>query len=97
MTLVYTTLSNILVTRGRMSHMTSLLSQSKSSLDIVPQTAYPQVQSPMSSPVQASGEWGILGNKNHQVIPGDVPTKIAEHDYMGGSSLSSRCWLSSRY
>ncbi|GJN37717.1 hypothetical protein PR202_gb26698 [Eleusine coracana subsp. coracana] len=42
---------------------------SKSSLDIVPQTAYPQVQSPMSSPVQARGEWGVLGNKNHQFIP----------------------------
>ncbi|TVU22275.1 hypothetical protein EJB05_31959 [Eragrostis curvula] len=63
---------------------------SKSSLDIVPQTAYPHVQSPMSSPVQARREWGVLGNKNHQVIPSEVPTRSAEHDDMGGTSISSR-------
>ncbi|KAK3163670.1 hypothetical protein QOZ80_1AG0006650 [Eleusine coracana subsp. coracana] len=68
----------------------AVVTTSKSSLDIVPQTAYPQVQSPMSSPVQARGEWAVLGNKNHQFIPGEVPTKNAEHDDMGGSSRSSR-------
>ncbi|RLN21923.1 uncharacterized protein C2845_PM07G04180 [Panicum miliaceum] len=63
---------------------------SKSSLDIVHQTTYPHVQSPMSSPVQARGDWGAFGNKNHQVIPSEVPTRNAEHDDMGGNSLSSR-------
>ncbi|XP_039846778.1 uncharacterized protein LOC120706252 isoform X2 [Panicum virgatum] len=62
----------------------------KNSLDIVHQTAYPHVQSPMSSPVQARGGWGAFGNKNHQVIPSEVPTRNAEHDDMGGNSLSSR-------
>lgn len=95
MSIVYTPLSIILATHGSMSLMTSLLSQSKSSLDIVTQTSYPHVQSPMSSPVQARGEWGVLGSKIHQVIPSEVPTKNAELDDMGGTSLSSRCWLSS--
>lgn len=73
-----------------MCFLTSLLSQSKSSLDIVPQTVYPHVQSPMSSPVQARGNWGAFGNKNHQDIPSEVPTRNAGHDEMGGTSVSSR-------
>jgi len=44
----------------------------------------------MSSPVQARGGWGAFGNKNHQVNPSEVPTRNAEHDDMGGNSLSSR-------
>ncbi|VAH70576.1 unnamed protein product [Triticum turgidum subsp. durum] len=58
----------------------------KGSLDIVPQTPYPQVQSPMSSPspVQARGNW-----KNHQVIPSEVPTRIMDQDYGGRTALSS--------
>ncbi|VAH55730.1 unnamed protein product [Triticum turgidum subsp. durum] len=58
----------------------------KSGLDIVPQTPYPQVQSPMSSPspVQARGNW-----KNHQVIPTEVPTRIMDQDYGGRTALSS--------
>jgi hypothetical protein len=64
--------------------------KSKSSLDIVHQTAYPHVQSPMSSPVQARGDWGAFSNRNHQIIPSEVPTRNAEHDDMGGNSLSSR-------
>ncbi|KAF7034185.1 hypothetical protein CFC21_045233 [Triticum aestivum] len=58
----------------------------KSGLDIVPQTPYPQVQSPMSSPspVQARGNW-----KNHQVIPSEVPTRIMDQDYGGRAALSS--------
>ncbi|CAL4957652.1 unnamed protein product [Urochloa decumbens] len=62
----------------------------KSSLDIVPQTSYPHVQSPMSSPVQARGDWGAFANKNHHVTPNEVPTRNVEHDDMGGNSLSSR-------
>ncbi|CAL4977323.1 unnamed protein product [Urochloa decumbens] len=62
----------------------------KSSLDIVPQTSYPHVQSPMSSPVQARGDWGAFANKNHRVTPNEVPTRNVEHDDMGGNSLSSR-------
>ncbi|PUZ57662.1 hypothetical protein GQ55_5G447600 [Panicum hallii var. hallii] len=67
-----------------------LVTTSKSSLDIVHQTAYPHVQSPMSSPVQARGDWGAFSNRNHQIIPSEVPTRNAEHDDMGGNSLSSR-------
>ncbi|RLM93230.1 uncharacterized protein C2845_PM08G07470 [Panicum miliaceum] len=67
-----------------------LVTTSKSSLDIVHQTAYPHVQSPMSSPVQATGDWGAFSNRNHQIIPNEVPTRNAEHDDMGGNSLSSR-------
>ncbi|TKW12995.1 hypothetical protein SEVIR_5G071300v4 [Setaria viridis] len=63
---------------------------SKSSFDIVPQTPYPHVQSPMSSPVQARSDWGAFGNKNHHVTPSEVPTRNAEQDDMGGNSLSSR-------
>jgi hypothetical protein len=92
MSIVYTPLSIILATHSSMSLMTSLLSQSKSSLDIVTQTSYPHVQSPMSSPVQARGVWGVLGSKSHQVNPSEVPSKNAEHDDMGGTSLSSRCY-----
>ncbi|KAK8452183.1 hypothetical protein SEVIR_5G071300v4 [Setaria viridis] len=64
--------------------------KSKSSFDIVPQTPYPHVQSPMSSPVQARSDWGAFGNKNHHVTPSEVPTRNAEQDDMGGNSLSSR-------
>jgi hypothetical protein len=69
---------------------TSLLSQSKSSFDIVPQTVYPHVQSPMPSPVQARGDWGAFGNKNRQDISNEVPTRNAGHEDMGGTSLSSK-------
>ncbi|XP_062191403.1 uncharacterized protein LOC133895251 isoform X2 [Phragmites australis] len=62
----------------------------KSSLDIVPQTAYTHIQSPMSSPVQARGDWGVFGNKNCQVIPSEVPRRNAEYNDMGKTSLSSR-------
>jgi hypothetical protein len=64
--------------------------QSKSSLDIVSQMVYPHVQSPMSSPVQARGDWGAFGNKNHQDISNEVPIRNAGHDDKGGTSLSSR-------
>ncbi|KAK8452186.1 hypothetical protein SEVIR_5G071300v4 [Setaria viridis] len=67
-----------------------LVTTSKSSFDIVPQTPYPHVQSPMSSPVQARSDWGAFGNKNHHVTPSEVPTRNAEQDDMGGNSLSSR-------
>lgn len=67
-----------------------LLCQSKSSFDIVPQTSYPHIQSPMSSPVQARGDWGAFGNKNYQVITSEVATRNAEHEEMGGTSISSR-------
>ncbi|OQU86515.1 hypothetical protein SORBI_3003G102400 [Sorghum bicolor] len=63
---------------------------SKHSLDIVPQTVYPHIQSPMSSPVQARGDWGAFSNKNRQDISNEVPTRSAGHDDMGGTSLSSR-------
>ncbi|KAF8723972.1 hypothetical protein HU200_020975 [Digitaria exilis] len=66
-----------------------LVTTSKSSLDIVPQTAYPHVQSPMSSPAQARGAWGAFSSKNYQVITSEVPTRNAEHE-MGGTSISSR-------
>ncbi|WVZ71919.1 hypothetical protein U9M48_020448 [Paspalum notatum var. saurae] len=70
----------------------ALVTTSKSNLDIVPQSAYPHVQSPMSSssPVQTRGDWGAFGNKNRQFIPNEVPTRNTEHDDMGGTSLSSR-------
>lgn len=70
----------------------ALVTTSKSSLDIVPQTTYPHVQSPMSSssPVQGTGDWGAFGNKNRQVFSSEVPTRNAEHDDMGRTSLSSR-------
>ncbi|CAO2161827.1 unnamed protein product [Urochloa humidicola] len=67
-----------------------LVTTRKSSLDIVPQTSYPHVQSPISSPVQARGDWGAFANKNHHVTPNEVPTRNVEHDDMGGNSLSSR-------
>ncbi|CAO2204962.1 unnamed protein product [Urochloa humidicola] len=67
-----------------------LATTSKSSLDIVPQTSYPHVQSPMSSPVQARGDWGAFINKNLHVTPNEVPTRNAKHDDMGGNPLSSR-------
>uniref|UniRef100_A0A0E0JD63 Uncharacterized protein n=1 Tax=Oryza punctata TaxID=4537 RepID=A0A0E0JD63_ORYPU len=63
---------------------------SKSNLDVVPQTPYPHIQSPMSSPVQVRGDWGVAGNRNRQVIPTDVPPRNADHDDMGRNSLSSR-------
>ncbi|XP_044974285.1 uncharacterized protein LOC123442340 isoform X2 [Hordeum vulgare subsp. vulgare] len=58
----------------------------KSSLDIVPQTPYPQVQSPISSPspVQARGNW-----KNHQVIPSEVSARNMDPDYGGRTTLST--------
>uniref|UniRef100_A0A0E0FF36 prolyl oligopeptidase n=2 Tax=Oryza nivara TaxID=4536 RepID=A0A0E0FF36_ORYNI len=62
----------------------------KSNLDIVTQTPYPHIQSPMSSPVQVRGDWGVAGNKNHQVIPTDVPPRNVDHGDMGRNSLSSR-------
>uniref|UniRef100_A0A0E0BVV1 prolyl oligopeptidase n=1 Tax=Oryza meridionalis TaxID=40149 RepID=A0A0E0BVV1_9ORYZ len=62
----------------------------KSNLDIVTQTPYPHIQSPMSSPVQVRGDWGVAGNKNRQVIPTDVPPRNVDHGDMGRSSLSSR-------
>ncbi|XP_066305953.1 uncharacterized protein [Miscanthus floridulus] len=68
----------------------ALVATSKSSFGVVPQTVYPHVQSPMSSPVQARGDWGAFGNKNHQDISNEVPTRNAGHDDMGGTSLSSR-------
>lgn len=68
----------------------ALVTTSKSSLDIVSQTVYPHVQSPMSSPVQARGDWGAFGNKNHQDISNEVPIRNAGHDDKGGTSLSSR-------
>ncbi|XP_010230339.1 uncharacterized protein LOC100836432 isoform X2 [Brachypodium distachyon] len=61
----------------------------KSSLDIVPQTSYPHVQSPMSSPVQARGDWSVSGNKNREVIPSEAPARNTDHDYRGRPSLSS--------
>ncbi|KAL6626571.1 hypothetical protein ACP70R_030297 [Stipagrostis hirtigluma subsp. patula] len=63
----------------------ALATTSKSSLDIVPQTTYPHIQSPMSSPVQARQR-----NRNHQAIPSEVPTRNTEHDDMGRTSVSSR-------
>jgi hypothetical protein len=72
----------------------SLLSQSKNSLDIVPQTAYPHVQSPISSPVQGRGNWSVIANKNRQVIPSEVPARNIDHDYRGRTSLSNRYDLS---
>ncbi|KAL6847736.1 hypothetical protein ACP4OV_021864 [Aristida adscensionis] len=68
----------------------ALVTTSKSSLDIVPQTAYPHVQSPMSSPVQARGNRGVLGNRNNQFTPSEVPTRNTEHDDMGRTSVLSR-------
>ncbi|OEL25808.1 hypothetical protein BAE44_0013172 [Dichanthelium oligosanthes] len=70
----------------------ALVTTSKNSLDIVPQTAYPHVQSPMSSPVQARRDWGggAFINRNRQAGPSEVPTRNAEHDDIGGTSLSSR-------
>ncbi|KAM0839609.1 hypothetical protein ACQ4PT_060205 [Festuca glaucescens] len=62
---------------------------SKNGLDIVPQTSYPHVQSPMSSPVQGRGDWSILANKNRQVIPSEVPARNIYHDYRGRASVSS--------
>ncbi|KAM0927417.1 hypothetical protein ACQ4PT_002863 [Festuca glaucescens] len=62
---------------------------SKNSLDIVPQTPYPHVQSPMSSPIQGRGDWSVLANKNRQVIPSEVPARNIDHDYRGRTSLSS--------
>ncbi|XP_047057688.1 uncharacterized protein LOC124664148 [Lolium rigidum] len=62
---------------------------SKNSLDIVPQTPYPHVQSPMSSPVQGRGDWSVLANKNRQVIPSEVPARNIGHDYRERTSLSS--------
>uniref|UniRef100_A0ACD5VF53 Uncharacterized protein n=1 Tax=Avena sativa TaxID=4498 RepID=A0ACD5VF53_AVESA len=62
---------------------------SKSSLDIVPQTSYPHVQSPMSSPVQGRGDWSVLANKNRQVIPSEVPARNIDHDYRARTSTSS--------
>lgn len=70
--------------------LTYLLFQNKSNLDIVTQTPYPHIQSPMSSPVQVRGDWGVAGNKNHQVIPTDVPPRNVDHGDMGRNSLSSR-------
>ncbi|KAM0857903.1 hypothetical protein ACQ4PT_048148 [Festuca glaucescens] len=62
---------------------------SKNSLDIVPQTPYPHVQSPMSSPVQGRGDWRVLANKNRHVIPSEVPARNIDHDYRERTSLSS--------
>nr|XP_051222384.1 uncharacterized protein LOC127340673 isoform X14 [Lolium perenne] len=62
---------------------------SKNSLDIVPQTPYPHVQSPMSSPVQGRGDWSVLANKNGQVIPSEDPARNTDHDYRERTSLSS--------
>ncbi|XP_015699329.1 uncharacterized protein LOC102716464 isoform X2 [Oryza brachyantha] len=67
----------------------ALVTSSKSNLDIVPQTPYPHIQSPMSSPVQVRGDWGVAGNKNCQVIPTDVPPRNVDRDDMGRNSLSS--------
>ncbi|KAK1661443.1 hypothetical protein QYE76_049602 [Lolium multiflorum] len=62
---------------------------SKNSLDIVPQTPYPHVQSPMSSPVQGRGDWRVLANKNRHVIPSEVSARNIDHDYRERTSLSS--------
>ncbi|XP_052168881.1 uncharacterized protein LOC127785459 isoform X2 [Oryza glaberrima] len=67
----------------------ALVTSNKSNLDIVTQTPYPHIQSPMSSPVQVRGDWGVTGNKNHQVIPTDVPPRNVDHGDMGRNSLSS--------
>uniref|UniRef100_A0A0E0MQE2 Uncharacterized protein n=1 Tax=Oryza rufipogon TaxID=4529 RepID=A0A0E0MQE2_ORYRU len=67
----------------------ALVTSNKSNLDIVTQTPYPHIQSPMSSPVQVRGDWGVAGNKNRQVIPTDVPPRNVDHGDMGRNSLSS--------
>ncbi|KAF0898952.1 hypothetical protein E2562_012650 [Oryza meyeriana var. granulata] len=67
----------------------ALVTSSKSNLDIVPQTPYPHIQSPISSPVQVRGDWVVAGNRNRQVIPTDVPPRNVDHDDMGRNSLSS--------
>ncbi|CAM0879390.1 unnamed protein product [Alopecurus aequalis] len=61
----------------------------KSSLDIVPQTSYPYVQSPMSSPVQRRGDWSVLANKNRQVVPSEIPARNVDHDYRRRTSFSN--------
>uniref|UniRef100_A0A0D9UVV8 DUF7046 domain-containing protein n=1 Tax=Leersia perrieri TaxID=77586 RepID=A0A0D9UVV8_9ORYZ len=66
-----------------------ILTENKNNLDIVPQTPYPHIQSPISSPVQVRGDWDVAGNKNRQVIPTDVAPRNVNHDDMGRNSLSS--------
>ncbi|KAL5226260.1 hypothetical protein ABZP36_014525 [Zizania latifolia] len=67
----------------------ALVTSSTSNLDIVPQTPYPHVQSPIYSPVQVMGDWGLVGNKNRQVISTEVPPRNVDHDDMRRNSLSS--------
>ncbi|XP_047053007.1 uncharacterized protein LOC124659111 [Lolium rigidum] len=50
---------------------------------------YPQVQSPISSPVEGRADWSVLANKNGQVIPSEVPARNIVHDYRERTSLSS--------
>ncbi|KAG8053673.1 hypothetical protein GUJ93_ZPchr0001g29450 [Zizania palustris] len=67
----------------------ALVTSSTSNLDIVPQTPYPHVQSPIHSPVQVMGDWGLAGNKNRQVISTEVPPRNVDHDDIRRNSLSS--------
>jgi hypothetical protein len=78
------------ITLATIAFSNSLLSQSKGGLDIMPQTAYPQVESPISSPVQGRGDWSVLANKNLQVIPSEAAARNIDHDYRGRTILSSR-------
>ncbi|XP_020097297.1 uncharacterized protein LOC109716331 isoform X2 [Ananas comosus] len=70
--------------------VTSLITPTKNSLEIVPQPAYAHAQSPISSPiVQTRGEWEVLGNQSHQGGPTGVTMRNVDHDNLGGRNLPS--------
>ncbi|WOK93497.1 hypothetical protein Cni_G02195 [Canna indica] len=53
----------------------------KNSLEIVPQSAYPNAQSPISSPnFQTRLDWETVGNQNQQPGPSSVAIKNMDHD-----------------
>ncbi|KAF8724793.1 hypothetical protein HU200_020728 [Digitaria exilis] len=62
----------------------------KANLDIVPQQAYSQIQSPASSPVRGRRDWDLLGNETRHATRSEVTTTSAEHDNIGRTSPSTR-------
>ncbi|XP_048542010.1 disease resistance protein RGA5-like isoform X5 [Triticum urartu] len=59
---------------------------SQTDLDIVPQQAYPHVQRPISYPVRARRDRGLLANENRQILPTKAALTDTEHDNVGRTS-----------
>ncbi|XP_048542009.1 disease resistance protein RGA5-like isoform X4 [Triticum urartu] len=64
----------------------ALVASSQTDLDIVPQQAYPHVQRPISYPVRARRDRGLLANENRQILPTKAALTDTEHDNVGRTS-----------